>query len=182
MGNAFTKTDRFKIGGWGFPFTDKGSILWLGSEAYRYTLQWIDGSLTKPTTLLKSIYNHFDNNTTTLLNWAANDLLNEQNQYRILSNMVLEFYNRGDETAIDLIKKSAHEIEKIYETMVKLTEDKNIALSLYGELIKYAAHYLPTNMLQKAHIISDGSIKAIELAKRLALLQGDLQKEKILSL
>lgn len=163
VGNAITKTDEFKVGGWGFPLMDKGSILWLGAEAYRYTLQWIEGSIDKPTLLLKAIYKHFNNDTATMVAWAMNDFLNQTYQYRLLSDMVLNFYNLRDEIAIDLVTKSAHEVEKIYETIKKLTNTSNIPLSLYGELVKYVTPLLSQSISKNMHIIYDGTIGAIKL-------------------
>jgi glucosamine kinase len=31
-----------KVGGWGFPHGDEGSGAWLGMEAVRMTLHWLD--------------------------------------------------------------------------------------------------------------------------------------------
>lgn len=165
VGNAITKNDFFKVGGWGFPFADKGSILWLGSEAYRYTLQWIEGSLDNPSPLLKAIYSHFNNDTTLLIDWAMKDFLNKKQQYRILSDMVLNYYNRKDCIAVDLMEKSAHEVEKIYKTIKKVTGDENIPLSLYGELVNYITPLLSGDVKKNVHIIHEGAVGAIKLLK-----------------
>ncbi len=165
VSNAVTKTDVYKVGGWGFPFADKGGLLWLGSEVYRYTLQWLDGSLKKPTPLLKAIYNHFNNDTSLLIDWAMNDFLSKKRQYRVLSDMVLNFYNSNDKIAIDLMKKSAREVEKMYETIKQLTGDENIPLSLYGELVKYIVPLLSSDITKNLNIIYDSAIGAINLLK-----------------
>ena len=34
---------EYKVGGWGFPHGDEGSGAWLGLEAVRLTLHWLDG-------------------------------------------------------------------------------------------------------------------------------------------
>lgn len=167
VGNAITKTDVFKVGGWGFPFADKGSILWLGSEAYRYTLQWIDGSLDKPSSLLKAIYSHFNNDITLLVDWAMKDFINKSHRYRVLSDMVLNFYKLNDDIAIELVKKSACEVEKMYATIKKLTGDKNIPLSLYGEMVEYIMPLLSVAIGKNVHVINDGAVGAINLLKTL---------------
>lgn len=153
VGNAIVKTGIIKVGGWGFPFADEGSILWLGSEAYRRTLRWLDGSLDKPSPLLKAIYKHFNNDTNQLINWAMTDFLNKKHQYRLISDMVLNFYNRGDEMAVNLIKQSALEVEKIYSTIQKVAKSKKIPLSLYGELARLIIPLLSPDVSKNLQVV-----------------------------
>ena len=46
---------EYKVGGWGFPHGDEGSGAWLGLEAVRLTLHWLDGR-GEPSPLLESVY------------------------------------------------------------------------------------------------------------------------------
>src|SRR5689334_21746470 len=46
-----------KVGGWGFPHGDEGSGAWLGLEAVRLTLHWLDGR-GSPSSLLEAVHAH----------------------------------------------------------------------------------------------------------------------------
>jgi hypothetical protein len=59
-----------KAGGWGFPNGDEGSGAWLGLEAVRLTLHWVDGR-DEPSPVLVSVYAHFDNDLMRLVIWAS---------------------------------------------------------------------------------------------------------------
>ncbi len=165
VGNVIVEDELIKIGGWGFPHADVGSIPWIGLEALQLTLQWID-SYIEETPLIKAIYGYFENDTSKLISWAMESRTNPQ-RYGIIANIVFEYVNSNDKNALKLIKKSANEIEKIYSQLCKKAHNENLPCAIIGPLANKVHSFLPEkmlkNMIQPSGTALDGAIKLIKL-------------------
>lgn len=147
VGNVVTQEgELIKIGGWGFPHSDQGSFPWIGMEAVRLTLQWIDGHI-EVSPLLKAIYNHFDNNTYKLVQWAMQSRA-YPDEYIIICEIVLNHIRTNDVYAIQLLQKTAEEATKIYQKLIELSHIPHLPICLFGYLAPYAEKYLEKNMIR----------------------------------
>jgi glucosamine kinase len=82
---------------------------WLGLEAVRLTLHWLDGRR-EASPLLESVYAHFDKDLMRLVIWA-----NQANatQFAQIAPLVIEHVKRETPLAVILIKQAAHEIDRL---------------------------------------------------------------------
>ena len=100
---------EYKAGGWGFPHGDEGSGAWLGLEAVRLTLHWLDGR-DEPSPLLESVYAHFDDDLMRLVIWA-----NQANatQFAQIAPLVIDHAKQKTPLALTLIKQAAVEVDRL---------------------------------------------------------------------
>jgi len=94
-----------QVGGWGFPHGDEGGGAWLGLEALRLTLHWLDGRRGS-SPLLEAIFAHFHHNQSALLSWANQASATEFAQ---LAPTVLTAAD--DPLAAHLLQRAARHIE-----------------------------------------------------------------------
>jgi glucosamine kinase len=146
VGNAVNHKQHLKLGGWGFPHADQGSYPWIGMEAVRLTLQWIDGHI-EPSPLLKAIYSHFTDDTYKLVQWAMQSRANPD-EYLIICEIVINHLQLNDPYAIRLLQKSAEEANKIYKKLVELTGCASLPFCLFGYLAPYAEKYMASDVLK----------------------------------
>ena len=123
-----------KAGGWGFPHGDEGSGAWLGLEAVRLTLHWLDGR-DEPSPLLESVY-AFDNDLMRLVIWA-----NQANatQFAQIAPLVIEHVKRTP-LAVTLIRQAAGEIDRLGSAPAAQSLKKN--RSLLGGLAQFVEPWL----------------------------------------
>lgn len=163
VGNVVINKKIIKIGGWGFPHADIGSVPWIGLEALHLTLQWIDGYIEK-SPLLEAIYQHFNNDTANLVKWAMESRAKPQN-YENIAKIVFDYVEANDHNALKLIQKSADEIEKIYIQLCKKSNNSNLPLVLFGPLKKillpFLSNEITKNIIEPSGNGLDGALKLI---------------------
>lgn len=115
----------FKVGGWGFPHDDEGGGAWLGLEAVRLTLQWLDGRL-KDSNLAKMIYAHFNHNQNALVHWAHES---NSTRFATLAPFVIEAAQTNDSSALLLMQRAGDAINKIGNTLFAAQKDQTKLLS-----------------------------------------------------
>jgi glucosamine kinase len=127
-----------KVGGWGFPHGDEGSGAWLGLEAVRLTLHWLDGR-GEPSPLLESVHAHFDNDLVRLVVWA-----NQANatQFAQIAPLVIEHVKRQTPLALTLIRQAAREIDRLGAALASQSLDKALPCSLLGGLAPFIEPWL----------------------------------------
>lgn len=158
--------NTIQIGGWGFPHGDEGGGAWLGMEAVRLTLQWIDGRFeSDDTDLLKAIFNKFDNDATKFVVWsvAANST-----RFAEIAPLIMAKLEKKDPLAIMFVKRAAAEIDKIGVALKKRTEgDIALPCCLFGGLAPFIQPYLSEEL--KSRIVPrkhDATYGAILLIKK----------------
>ncbi|HEY5891686.1 MAG TPA: BadF/BadG/BcrA/BcrD ATPase family protein [Chthoniobacterales bacterium] len=129
---------EYKVGGWGFPHGDEGSGAWLGLEAVRLTLHWLDGR-GEPSPLLESVYAHFDNDLMQLVVWA-----NQANatQFAQIAPLVIEHVKRQTPLAVTLIQQAAREIDRLGAALAVQSVNKALPCSLLGGLAQFIEPWL----------------------------------------
>ncbi|HEY0791612.1 MAG TPA: BadF/BadG/BcrA/BcrD ATPase family protein [Chthoniobacterales bacterium] len=127
-----------KVGGWGFPHGDEGSGAWLGLEAVRLTLQWLDGR-SGPSPLLETVHAHFGSDLVRLVVWA-----NQANatQFAQIAPLVIEHVKRRTPLALTLIQQAAHEIDRLGAAMAAQSLDQALPCSLLGGLAPFIEPWL----------------------------------------
>ena len=125
-----------KIGGWGFPHDDEGGGAWLGLQAMRVTLQWMDGRL-PPCGLAEAIYAHFAQDQRRLVTWA-----NQANStaFAELAPFVIQQAQAGDSVAITCMQQAAQAIDKMGVALLHAQSEKSEPLPC--ALIGGVAHFL----------------------------------------
>ncbi len=133
-----------RVGGWGFPHGDKGGGAWLGVEAARLTFQCVDGRI-KSTPMLSAILHRFDNNSDTFNDWAN---AADAKQFASLAPIVIDYADKNDPHALQLIKQAAHEINLLYKSMLKHTTTKQvIPCCLFGGIAPFLLPWIDQNFI-----------------------------------
>lgn len=154
-----------KVSGWGFPHDDEGGGAWLGLEAVRLTLQWLDHR-TEKSPLVEDIYGFFNHDLDHLVAWA-----NKANstEFARLAPLVINHSQQEEIAAVRLIKKAAHAIDRIGSALVKLQLNKEIPLpcSLFGGIAPFIEPWLGEDL--RSHLVarqSDATMGAILLLRQ----------------
>jgi glucosamine kinase len=166
VGTLLIDEKFYKIGGWGFPHADKGSYPWLGMQAIRLTLGYVDGYI-KESPLLLAILDFFNNSTSDIVKWSMNDG-RRTDEYFIIANIVLNHFISKDPHAVALLKKVAEEVEQIYSQLEKKSSHPSFPFCFFGYLVSYVRPLL-SERIQKN--ITDaqgngvnGSLRLIKIA------------------
>ena len=129
-----------KIGGWGFPHDDEGGGAWMGAEAVKLTLKWLDGRLPE-SGIAKAVYAHYQENLEQFLLWA-----NQANSsaFAALAPFVIQQSQLGDQAAQSILKRAATAIDAIGVTLLAKQHQSHQPLpcSLVGGVTDFIEPYL----------------------------------------
>lgn len=158
----YTKT---RIACWGSPVDDQGGGSWIGLEAIRHTFKCIDGR-EKHGFMSNLIFSEFNNNIDEFVIWANQASTSE---YASLTKKVIKAATHKDPAAIDLLKRSAKEIELIITTLKnKQKSKKPYPLSVIGGMSQFIIPYLSKKTSDRIikrhnpHDICEGAILIIK--------------------
>jgi glucosamine kinase len=156
---------EYKVGGWGFPHGDEGSGAWLGLEAVRLTLHWLDGR-GEASPLLESIYAHFDNDLMRLVIWA-----NQANatQFAQIAPLVIEHVKRQTPLAVMLIQQAAREIDRLGTALAAQGLNKALPCSLLGGLAQFIEPWLGESLRSRLVRCESDSVSGALLMIRKAI-------------
>lgn len=133
-----------KVSGWGFPHDDEGSGAWIGLEAVRVTLQWLDGRLPE-SGVAKAVYDHFDRNQAQLVDWA-----NQANSaaYAELAPLVIQQSKLQDADAIAILQRAGKHINAVNAALLDAQSDKYQPLpcALIGGVAAFLEPYLSNSL------------------------------------
>lgn len=145
VGNMLKPDQLVKIGGWGFPHADSGSVPWVGLEAIRLTIQWLDGFI-EASPLLVEIYRCFNNDISRLVKWAMYSRTDPQ-EYNVMCNTTLNYLQENDKYALLLMKQVGLEAVKVYEKLLERSGESSLSCSVHGLLAPYAKKFFNKKML-----------------------------------
>ncbi len=153
-----------RVGGWGFPHDDEGGGAWLGLEAARLTFQWLDHRIEK-SALVEDIFNFFDHNREQFILWANRATSTE---FARLAPIVINHSQQEEIVAVRLMKKAAHEIDRIAVGLGKIRADKELLLpcSLMGGIAPFIETWLSEEL--RASLVprkADATVGAILMAR-----------------
>jgi len=129
-----------QVGGFGFPHDDEGGGAWLGLQAVRLTLQWLDGRL--PASALASVvYSYFGEDQDQLISFANRA---NSTQFAVLAPLVIQQAEAGDQMAGAVLQQAAKFIDHIADTLGRqqLVSDKPLPCSLVGGIAPFLEPYL----------------------------------------
>jgi glucosamine kinase len=150
-----------QVSGWGFPHDDIGGGAWLGLQATSLTLQWLDGRLDNASPLLEAIYHYFNQDMTYLVSWAnaANST-----QFAKLAPLVIEYVEKKDLHALQLIKTAANAINAVNQALQKRAIDKTekLPVCLFGGVAPFIRPWLDealqARLVERTHDASVGAV------------------------
>lgn len=138
VGFRIEGTSETKIGGWGFPHGDEGSGAWLGLEAVRKTLHWLDGRAA-PSPLLEDVYARFDHRLERLVAWATSAAPAELAR---IAPLVIEHVDRGTLLAISLMREAAAQVDRIGEALLAGSRAEALPCALLGGMAPHIEPWL----------------------------------------
>jgi glucosamine kinase len=127
----------FRVSGWGFPHGDEGGAAWLGMEAIRLTLKYVDGRIPS-TPLLTKIFQHFAQDSSALVTWANQATAKEFGE---ISPLVVHHADT-DSHAHALLAQAAAEIDLIAQVLQSKSQKKSLPIGLLGGLAPFIAPHL----------------------------------------
>ena len=133
-----------RVGGWGFPHGDEGGGAWLGLEAVRLTLQWLDGRASADP-LLAAIYSRFDNNLNSLEAWA---IAASATEFGEIAPLVVEDDGHPTPLALLLRRGAAHELDRIGAALDAKGQHK-LPVCLLGGLAPFLEPYLDKTLRER---------------------------------
>lgn len=167
IGYGIDGPNIIRIGGWGFPQGDEGSGAWLGLEAVRATLHWIDGRI-EGTPLLESIFDEFDNNVTQIISWTNHS---KSTDFARFAPYVVQHSHLEDPWAIKLMKEGARNIDEVASTILKKSQSPDLAISLFGGLAPHIEPWLSKDLRNhikpRIHGATEGAV--IMIKKKMGL-------------
>lgn len=126
-----------RVGGWGFPHGDEGGGAWLGLEAIRKTLQWLDGRAPADP-LLAAVQARFDGDVSRLVTWA-NDA--SGTEFAQLAPLVVEHAGHETPLALALVREAAGELDRIGRALAAKSR-RPLPCSLLGGLGRFFEPWL----------------------------------------
>ncbi len=160
VGYELYQSERYVVGGWGFPQGDIGGGAWLGLEAVRLTFKSIDGRVHE-TPLLKAVFAKFNNDVGKIVSWSTKA---RPMDFATIAPIVIEHIQREDSHAIDLIEEAAREIDEIAATMERRLPPHPAPLSccLLGGIAPFiqarACEELKSRLVPRKHDAPKGAI------------------------
>lgn len=157
-----------RIGGWGYLLGDEGAGYWMGREAIRSAMLFIDGEVApEPKTLealtLAAMNAH---DWSTVKNFVYG---RDRNEIAALSRVVAECAEGGDPTAIAIIKEAAKFLADLVHRTEEITGRENLAVKFAGGVaqIKPVANELREILGDRCVVASaDIALEAARLAAK----------------
>ncbi len=120
-----------RIGGWGYLLGDEGAGYWIGREAIRAAMLFIDGQVQPEAKSLEAMILEAIKAT----NWSGVKSFvygNDRSEIAALSKIVAESAASGDPTAIAIIKESARHLSELVYRTEETTGRENLTVKFAG--------------------------------------------------
>lgn len=164
VGYQVYKGKGSKVGGWGFPHDDEGSGAWLGMQATRSTLEWLDHRIEK-SPLVEDVFAFFNHDFEKLISFANRA---SSNDFARLAPLVINHSQQEEIAAVRLMKKAAHAVDRIYHALAKIRDDDTMSfpICLFGGIAPFIEPWLSEAL--RASLVprkADATVGAILLIK-----------------
>jgi glucosamine kinase len=144
VGYAIQANKQEKVSGWGFPHDDQGSGAWLGLEAVKITLQWLDGrSLVSG--LAQAVFAYFANNQVDFVTWANHA---NATAFAKIGPIVVRQAQIGDSVAIMLMQQAAEAVDRVERALVA-TRCSSLPCALVGGMAFFVETYLSASLRKR---------------------------------
>jgi len=160
IGYSINSGKTYRVSGWGFPHADTGGGAWLGMEAVRLTFSSIDECI-KPSILTDLIFSHFDKDLSNFVAWANSS---NSTEFAKMAPFVINAMREGDEYAVDLLKKAAHEVDLLAKALSEQSASTSICLLLGGIsqfLIPYISNMDKVALCEQGKSAAKGAVYLI---------------------
>jgi glucosamine kinase len=137
VGFQIVQGQEHRIGGWGFPHGDEGGGAWLGLEAIRRTLHWLDGREPQ-SPLLDAVYARFDHDLDRLVSWANGA---GATGFAQIAPLVIEHAGGRTPLALTLLQEAAREIDRLGAALA-MRAGATLPCSLLGGLARFIEPWL----------------------------------------
>ena len=128
-----------KIGGWGFPHDDEGGGAWLGLEAMKVTLRWLDNRY-PVSGIAKAVYASFANDKERMVAWAN---LANSTGFAGLAPLIIREAQSGDSQSQELLKQSAQWIDLVGNALIQtMPFPRSFKCALVGGLAPFIKPHL----------------------------------------
>ncbi|MEM9243472.1 MAG: BadF/BadG/BcrA/BcrD ATPase family protein [Pseudomonadota bacterium] len=135
-----------EVAGFGFPQDDVGGGAWLGLQAVSIALRSFDGR-EKTSPFCEALIQRFDG-IENLLNWSISAT---STTYGTLAPLVVEYANKQDPHALQILNHAVAAIDEIGATLYKKQKDKSTPLPccLFGGLVPFIKPLLSPALQQR---------------------------------
>ena len=135
IGYQIAGAKSMRVSGWGFPHDDEGGGAWLGLEAIRVTLQWLDHRQEK-SPLAEDVFNFFEQDKTHLVTWAN---AATSTDYARLAPIVINHSQQAEAVALRIMKKAAHAIDRVGVALEKQwqVDESTLPCCLFGGIAPF---------------------------------------------
>lgn len=148
-----------RVGGYGFPHSDKGGGAWLGLKLLSTTFKAHDGRH-EWTPLLERTFAHFDKNIQKMISFAISSAAKPAN-FGEFAPYVIEAIEEKDPFAIELIHEAAEEIDQIWQALKDKAEGA-LTCALLGGIAPfiqpYLSHHLRSRLVGRKMNAPQGAI------------------------
>lgn len=135
-----------RASGWGFPHDDEGGGAWLGLEAVRLTLKWLD-QRSEGSILLQGIYDYFSQDMNKLVSWANKATSTD---FAELAPLIIQYSKQNDRWAVNLLQRAANAIHEVANSLVKQQINSSVLpCCLMGGIAPFLVPYLPDDLTQR---------------------------------
>jgi glucosamine kinase len=110
------------VGGWGFPHGDTGGGAWLGMEAMRLTLHWLDGRA-EASPLLEAVFDFFKQDIKRVVTWANSANPSDFGQ---VAPLVVNYAKKNDPHAVKLMKRATYEADLMFFALEKKMRENEV--------------------------------------------------------
>ncbi len=158
-----------RVSGWGFPHDDEGGGAWLGLEATRLTLQWLDQRIEK-SPLVEDIFSYFNQDHEQFVQWANRA---NSSEFARLAPMVINHSQQEEVVAVRLMKKAAHAIDRVDHALKKMRVQKSLSCCLLGGIAPFIEPWL-SEELRATFVVRQGDATA----GAILMIREQVQKDK----
>jgi MFS family permease len=157
-----------RVGGWGFPHGDEGGGAWLGLEAIRRTLHWLDGRAAADP-LLDAVYARFDGDLSRLVVWAnaANST-----DFGEIAPLVIAHIGQRTPLALLLMREIARELDQIGQALTAKSR-RPLPCCMLGGLGPFVEPYLEKTLRARLVPSREEPVQGALLMIRAAVAAGD---------
>lgn len=161
IGWAISQGKNYRVGGWGFNVSDKYSGAWMGHQALFHTLDAHDGLC--HSTLCTVLLNHFDNNPSTIVDWATSATPADYGQF---APYVIDHAEQGDTIATTIIQQAGQGMGTMADHLLQKSGCNQWCF--VGGLAQALTPYLPTAIAKKRQTPKGDALEgALIIARRL---------------
>ncbi len=157
-----------RVGGWGFPHGDEGGGAWLGLEAIRKTLQWLDGRAAADP-LLDAVHARFDGDLSRLVVWANTA---NSTEFGEIAPMVLAHVGQRTPLALLLMREAARELDRIGQALAAKSR-RPLPCCMLGGLGSFVEPYLEKTLRARLVPDRDEPVQGALLMIRADVAAGD---------